>query len=87
MKKVQDEAPQHNTEQQEWLDVNLKKQNQRYDQIVSNMDALSEQRDSWIKDFLFRIQNYGFNYNCDAKRKIPDSELPEKIDRPFKVVY
>ena len=87
MDKVQDKAPTLTAEQHAWLDDNLTRQSARHEQIVADMAALSQQREEWINSFLARIQNLGFNYNCDLKRKIPEAETPEQPDRPYKVVY
>jgi hypothetical protein len=87
MAKVQDDAPEMNAQQREWMDRNLDEQKIRHSQIVDDMESLSPQRDIWVDGFLERIQTRGFNYNCDALRIIPNEELPEKPDRPFKVVF
>ncbi len=87
MSKVQDQAPDLNNEQRKWLDRNLSEQQHRHEKIVADMEALSAERDAWIEQFLVRIQERGFNYNCDALRKIPETEIPAKPDRPFKVVF
>jgi hypothetical protein len=87
MTKVQDEAPELNQAQREWLDRNLAEQKERHAAIVDDMEQLTAQRDEWIEEFLERIQTRGFNSNCDELRKILKDELPVKPDRPFKVVY
>ena len=87
MKKVQDQMPPVDDAQRDWLEDNRVRQVARHQQIVADMDALSEQRDEWIDGFLERIQTYGFNYNCDLKRNIKAEELPSRPDRPFKVVF
>jgi hypothetical protein len=87
MSKVQDEMPDLDQAQREWLDNNLAQQQLRHAAIVDDMEQLTEQRDQWIEEFLQRIQTRGFNYNCDALRKILKDELPVKPERPFKVVY
>ena len=87
MSRVQDEAPQLNDEQREWLDRNLAEQKLRHERIVDDMEKMSAKRDVFVDEFLVRIQERGFNYNCDALRKIPEDEIPVKPDRPFKVVF
>ena len=87
MKRVQDDAPAITNAEQEWIEKNSAEQARRYDKIVENMEALSEQRDAWIDGFLERLQTRGFNYNGDFRRKIEADELPEKPKRPFKVVF
>ncbi len=87
MKTVQDSAPELSDAQREWLQTNLEKQQARHAAIVADMEALSVQREEWIEQFLLRIQERGFNYNCDMLRTIPADEIPEQPDRPFKVVF
>jgi hypothetical protein len=87
MAKVQDDAPELNAQQREWMDRNLDEQKIRHTKIADDMESLSPQRDIWVDGFLERIQTRGFNYNCDALRIIADEELPEKPNRPFKVVF
>ncbi|MGI9309377.1 MAG: hypothetical protein ACR2P6_08945 [Gammaproteobacteria bacterium] len=87
MSKVQDDAPELSKAQRDWLDKNVAVQKQRHASIVDDMEQLSAQRDEWIEQFLERLQTRGFNYNCDALRKITKDELPLKPERPFKVVF
>lgn len=87
MRRLQDEAPPLDGDQRDWLDRNLAEQKRRHQQILDDMDELSAQRDAWIDQFLLRIQERGFNYNCDALRQIPEDEIPAKPDRPFKVNF
>jgi len=87
MNKVQDDAPKLSQTQRDWLEKNVAAQKQRYAAIVDDMEKLGAQREEWIDAFLGRLQTRGFNYNCDALRKISAEELPVKPERPFKVVY
>ena len=87
MKRVQDEAPSLSDQQREWLERNLAEQRERHEKILAEMDQLSGQREIWVAEFLERLQTRGFNYNCDALRKIPAEELPVRPDRPFKVNF
>jgi hypothetical protein len=87
MSRVQDEAPQLTEEQREWLDQNLAEQKLRHERIGADMEKMSAERDALVDQFLVRIQERGFNYNCDALRKIPKEEIPARPDRPFKVVF
>ncbi len=87
MTKIQDQAPPMSPEQLEWFKANLEQQKLRHADIVAEMKSLALDRDRWIAEFLERIQERGFNYNCDARRKITEAELPSRPDRPFKVVF
>jgi hypothetical protein len=87
MDRVQDQAPALTAEEQQWIDDNAVEQKIRHENIVTEMEELSTQRDSWIDSFLERLQTRGFNYNCDFLRKVKKEELPEKPKRRFKVVF
>jgi hypothetical protein len=87
MHKVQDQAPARKQAENEWLQENVVEQQSRHEKIVADMDRLEAEREAWINGFLERIQTRGFNYNCDALRKIGTDEIPEKPAKPFKVVF
>ncbi len=87
MSKVNDHAPPRSDAAERWLEENLREQEARYHRIARAMDDLSAERDQWIRAFFQRIQTRGFNFDGDQKRKIPKDHLPEKPDRPFKVVF
>lgn len=70
-----------------WLRKEALEQKERYKKIVAEQDALSPKRDKWVAEFLHRIQTRGFNVHADMRRKIPDSEIPKKPRRKFKVVF
>ncbi len=87
MPEVQDEMPQRQPGEEQWLQENLAEQQLRYQRIAREMERMGPDREAWIAAFLERIQTRGFNYNCDALRPIAREELPVKPDRPFKVVF
>ncbi len=87
MDRVQDQAPPLTDEERDWIDRNAAAQKTRHTEIVEAMTALAPKRDAWIAAFLERIQTRGFNHNGDALTKIKKGDLPEKPDRPFKVVF
>lgn len=74
-------------EAEQWIRDEAAEQEKRYAQIVQDMDDLSEERDVWVEKFFERIQTRGFNVHYDNRRAIPAEELPERPDRPFKVVF
>ena len=74
-------------ESAEWLEEEIAEQLERYKKIVSDMDAASEKREQWYKEFFDRIQDQGFNMDGDARMKIADDDLPVKPDTRHKVVY
>ncbi len=87
MSKVHDQAPSRDPLTQEWIDAHLPEQERRQVKIIKDMDALGAERDQWIEAFLERIQKRGFNVDGDMKRRVGPDEVPEKPDRPFKVVF
>jgi hypothetical protein len=70
-----------------WLRQEAAEQKTRYKKIVEEQEALSPKRDKWVAEFLHRIQTRGFNVHADMRRQIPDSEMPKKPRRKFKVVF
>ncbi len=74
-------------EAKKWIGDESAEQEKRYQQIVKDMDDLSDERDVWVEKFFERIQTRGFNVHYDNRRQIPDDELPTRPDRPFKVVF
>lgn len=70
-----------------WLRQEALEQKERYKQIVEEQEALGPKRDKWVAEFLHRIQTRGFNVHADMRRKIPDSEMPKKPRRKFRVVF
>ena len=74
-------------EARQWIRDEGAEQEKRFQQIVKDMDDLAEERDVWVENFFKRIQTRGFNVHYDNRRQIPDEELPERPDRPFKVVF
>jgi len=74
-------------EAQQWIRDESAEQDKRYQQIVKEMDDLSEERDIWVEKFFGRIQTRGFNVHYNNRRQIPDDEIPTRPDRPFKVVF
>lgn len=71
-----------------WLKMEEAEQQQRYEEIVREMDALDPKREVWVDDFLQRIQTEGFNMDGDRKLKIPAEKVPKKPANPkVRVVY
>ena len=65
-------------EVQEWVDEEIAEQEERYQTIVDQMDALSSSREKWYQEFFDRITTSGFNEDGDMKRKIDPADLPVK---------
>ena len=82
--KIERELPE---EVKKWLAEEIAEQDERYQKIVAEMEALDTTRDQWYEEFFERLKKYGFNQDGDQRVKIPDDELPVKPDREHKVVY
>lgn len=70
-----------------WLEEEVAEQQERYEKIVAEMDAMNEQREQWYAEFLERIQTHGFNEDGDVRVKIKPEDIPVRPDGPHKVVY
>ena len=74
-------------EVRQWLEEEIKEQDERYARIVQEMKDLDPTRDQWYEEFLVRLQKYGFNEDGDRRVKIAEEQLPVKPDRDHTVVY
>jgi len=79
--------PKRSREVRAWLKGELRDQQERYKKIVAEMEALSPQRETWIKEFFERIQTRGFCVHWDIRRKIGPEEIPPRPRRKLRVVY
>lgn len=82
--KIERELP---DEVRQWLEEEIKEQDERYEKIVEEMKALDPTRDQWYEEFLQRLVKYGFNRDGDQRVKIAEEDLPAKPDREHVVVY
>lgn len=87
MSKVNDQAPARTPDVDAWIQDNLAEQARRHAQIAADMQALSPERERWIREFFERLQTTGYNFNGDQKRRIKADELPQPPNRPHKVTY
>jgi len=74
-------------EVRQWLEEEIKEQDERYEKIVAEMKALDPTRDQWYEEFFERLKQYGFNQDGDQKVKLAEEDLPVKPDRAHVVVY
>jgi len=81
-KYVQDEKPPITEGAQNWLEQEARSQEDRYKEIVAEMDGIEGDREQWYAEFLEIIQTKGFSVTGDERRAISKEELPEKPDRP-----
>ena len=72
---------------QAWIKEETAEQQARYQSIVKEMEAISEQREVWYQEFLQRIQTMGFNVDGDDRVKISPDDIPIRPDGHHKVVY
>ena len=82
--KIERELPE---EVRKWIEEEAAEQEERYQKIVAEMEALDPTRDQWYEEFFERLKKYGFNQDGDDMLIIPEEDLPVKPDREHKVVY
>lgn len=81
-KRVQDEKPKRSKEATDWLNQEIAEQEERYGEIVAEMEGINDQRQEWYANFLDIVQTRGFNMNGDTRIKIKKEDIPERPDRP-----
>jgi len=86
-KRVQDERPPRSPEAEAWLAENIAEQRSRYDAIAQEMDELAPTRANWYAEFLQIMETKGFSFNGDQRRVIAKEDIPQKPDRPDKVIW
>ena len=79
--------PKMTKEEQAWVKQELAEQIKRYEKIVQEMEAISDQREKWVADFLQRIQTRGFNVHSNIRRVIKKDEIRPRDGRPLQVVF
>ncbi len=70
-----------------WMKVEVEEQRKRYDKIVQDMEALTPDRERWVKQFLERIQVRGVHVHFNLRRVVPKSEIRPRDGRPLQVIY
>ncbi|MBL8630052.1 MAG: hypothetical protein JNM81_10515 [Rhodospirillaceae bacterium] len=65
----------------------LTEQLERYNKIVQEQEALTPQREKWVKEFLHRIQTRGYHVHAGMKRVIPKEEIRPRDGRPLQVIF
>lgn len=61
-----------------WIEEERAEQEERFESIVKEMEALEPKRERWYQEFFDRITTLGFNQDGDLKVKIPPRDLPVK---------
>ena len=71
-----------------WIEEERVEQEERFQTIVKQMDALEPKREKWYQEFFDRLRTYGFNQDGDMKVKIAPADLPVKPEgRTNQVVF
>jgi hypothetical protein len=71
-----------------WIDQETRAQLARYRRIVRAMDALAPLRERWVREFYDRITGpRGFSVHAGTRRTLARHELPERPQRPWRVVW
>ena len=71
-----------------WIDEECRVQLKRYRTISREMAALAPERERWVREFFERITGpRGFSVHAGTRRTIRPEELPDRPDRPWRVVW
>lgn len=79
--------PKLTKEEQSFVKQELAEQIERYNKIVAEQEALTPQREKWVKEFLHRIQTRGYHVHAGIKRVIPKNEIRPRDGRPLEVIF
>ena len=66
---------QTNPADRSWFARECAEQDKRYAGIVAEMDALAEDREQWISEFLERVKARGFHWHSDQLQAVPDDQM------------
>jgi len=71
-----------------WIQEERVEQEERFQTIVKEMDAIEPKREKWYQEFFDRLTTYGFNQDGDMKVKIAPQDLPVKPEsRTNQVIF
>lgn len=79
--------PKMTKEEAAFVKQELAEQIDRYRKIVQEQEALTPQREKWVKGFLERIQTRGFHVHAGMRRTIPKNEIRPRDGRPLQVIF
>ena len=75
-------------EVQAWIDREDEIQMGHYRRIYQEIERLGPYRDEWVEEFFTRISGpRGFSVHAGQRRTIPEEEIPQRPDRPWRVVW
>ena len=71
-----------------WIAREDEDQMGHYQRIYQEMERLAPSRDRWIAEFFERISGpRGYSVHAGQRRTIPEDEIPQRPDRPWRVVW
>ena len=71
-----------------WIADEDAAQMRHYRRIYREMEELAPRRDRWTEEFFERITGpRGYSVHAGTRRTIPRDEIPERPDRPWRVVW
>lgn len=75
-------------EVEEWIETTAAEQREHYRRIYREVEALAGERERWVEAFFERISGpRGFSVHAGTRRTIPKDEIPERPDRPWRLVW
>ncbi len=71
-----------------WIAAEDAAQMQHYRRIYREIDALAPLRDVWVEEFFERITGpRGYSVHAGTRRTIARDDIPERPDRPWRLVW
>lgn len=75
-------------EVEQWIETTAAEQQEHYRRIYREVEALGPARDGWVEEFFERISGpRGFSVHAGTRRTIPEDDLPERPERPWRNVW
>ncbi len=75
-------------EARRWIREEEEIQQGHYRRIYQEMERLAPYRDRWVTEFFERISGpRGYSVHAGTRKTIARDELPERPDRPWRVVW
>lgn len=75
-------------EVQDWIAEEDSIQMGHYRRIYKEVAELAPLRDVWVEEFFERISGpRGFSVHAGTRRTIPKDQIPERPDRPWRLVW
>ena len=72
----------------QWIDAEATEQQTHYRRIYRQIEALAPSRDRWVEEFQARITGpRGFSVHAGTRCTIPEDQIPERPERPWRLVW